>query len=140
MTGTLRLLIVDDQPTVQYILVRMAQRLGYVTHAVGSAEEALEWLETWNAHVVVSDATLDDRTAVVTDVMMPDTNGCELGKEIVRRWPEIRVLFISGYMDDELRERGICPEHIPFLPKPFTEEEFSEKIVDILASPPWDGR
>jgi CheY-like chemotaxis protein len=134
-----RLLVVDDDAGMRNVMVRMGQWAGYIVHGLPSAAEALAWLEQWQADLVVADATLTPQLAVVTDIVMPDMDGCTLGREIIKRWPGTRLLFISGYVHDDLLAKRICPGTIPLLPKPFSRDAFADRIAEVLASPPWDG-
>ena len=139
MSNATQLLIVDDEDLLRRVLVRMAEAEGYAVHGVASAAAALHWLTTATADVVVADASLGAvPVAVVADVMLPGMDGCTLGREIVRRWPGVRLLFISGYVTDELRALGTCPETMPLLVKPFTAQRFLDRLEEVLASPPWD--
>jgi DNA-binding response OmpR family regulator len=132
-----RLLIVDDDKYLLPVLLRMAKILHYDAHGVLSPVDALAYLAATHADLVVTDATLE-RGLVVADVLMPGVDGCTLGREIVRRWPGTRMLFISGYVSWKLRELGICPQLMPLLQKPFVPSEFKACVEAILASPPWD--
>jgi two-component system cell cycle sensor histidine kinase/response regulator CckA len=138
-----RVLVVDDEERVRILMVRLARALGYHAVSVPSAAEALLWLETEAVDVVVADATEprhrvgDGPSLVITDVRMPGMDGCTLGRTIVRRWPEVRMLFVSGYLPEELQRFGICPDDMPFLPKPFLRSEFKDAIEQVLAAPPW---
>jgi CheY-like chemotaxis protein len=132
-----RLLVIDDDKTLLPVLVRMAKILHYDAHGVASGADALAWLEAMHADLVIADATLE-RGLVVTDVLMPGMDGCTLGREIVRRWPGTRMMFISGYISWQLRDIGICPDTMPLLRKPFSPTEFKARVEEVLASPPWD--
>lgn len=124
-------LVVDDEPTIQRLLARMLREAGLRVTAMGSAEEALAWLTARNG------GTLAVVDATISDVRLPRMNGCLLGREIVRRWPQTRMLFISGYIEEELRARRLCPGNLPLLPKPFTMTELLARVRQTLVDPPW---
>lgn len=130
-----RVLIVDDEPVLLHMMVRMLTREGYEVTAFGTGEETLAWLEAHRSELVVADATLP--ITVVSDVRLPLMNGCSLGREIVKRWPDTRMLFISGYIEDELREKRICPGNLPLLPKPFTPQQFLRAVEARMVAEPW---
>lgn len=70
---------------------------------------------------------------LVTDVLLPTMSGRELAEEVVKLRPEIRVIFISGYPDDQAFGRGLTG--INFIQKPFSPVEFAKKIRSVLDSP-----
>ncbi len=122
-----RVLVVDDEPIVLNFMQRMAEEIGLAEqHGVTSAEAALQWLES---HV---DGT---KLLIVSDVRMPGMNGCQLARKVMLRWPDTRVLFVSGYLQQDLVDRGILPEGVPLLRKPFTPKEFAEATIRAVQTP-----
>jgi two-component system, cell cycle sensor histidine kinase and response regulator CckA len=69
---------------------------------------------------------------LITDVMMPGMNGLELARQVGRLAPSLPVLFISGFTNGVLAERGILKDHVEFLQKPILLRDLSERIVRIL--------
>jgi two-component system cell cycle sensor histidine kinase/response regulator CckA len=131
-----RILLVDDEPVLLTLLCRMLEGEGFHVTGKHTAEQALAWLEAERgSELVVADATIP--YTVVSDVRLPEMNGCSLGREIAKRWPDTRMLFISGYIAEELFARRICPGNLPLLPKPFRIPEFLDAVRKILAAPPW---
>jgi FixJ family two-component response regulator len=65
---------------------------------------------------------------------MPVLNGRELSERLAADRPEIRVLFMSGYTDDEIMRRGLLQPGAPFLQKPFVPADLSRKVRDVLDS------
>lgn len=136
-----RIVLVDDELTLQRLLVRLLENEGYQVAAFATGEDALAWLAQEKGHEM---AVLDvgavwkpEPLTVVSDVRLPHMNGCALGREIVKRWPETRMLFISGYFEEELRARRICPGNMPFLPKPFTMDAFLQAVEERMHAEPW---
>jgi DNA-binding NtrC family response regulator len=70
---------------------------------------------------------------LLTDVVMPGRNGRELAEQVVQRRPAIRVLFMSGYSNDAVMMRGVHIADAQFIQKPFTIDELSTKVRDVLA-------
>jgi two-component system cell cycle sensor histidine kinase/response regulator CckA len=68
----------------------------------------------------------------VTDVILPGMDGPELARRATELRPELPVLFISGYTDDEIVRRGLLQEGQPFLQKPFTPEALAAKVAMLL--------
>jgi two-component system cell cycle sensor histidine kinase/response regulator CckA len=59
-------------------------------------------------------------------------DGPELARRATELSPELRVLFISGYTDDEIVRRGLLQEGQPFLQKPFTPEALAAQVLELL--------
>jgi two-component system, cell cycle sensor histidine kinase and response regulator CckA len=68
---------------------------------------------------------------LLTDVVMPDISGPELVRLGKQRWPAVRVLYMSGYTDDELQD---LDRDAGFIQKPFTPAELTAKIAEVLGS------
>lgn len=71
---------------------------------------------------------------LITDVVMPDMSGPELAEHLISLRPSLRILFLSGYIDESLHERIAVLPTIPLLTKPFTFEELCAKVAEVLAS------
>jgi two-component system cell cycle sensor histidine kinase/response regulator CckA len=63
---------------------------------------------------------------------MPQMDGPTLYKHIREKWPNMKVIFVSGYTEDRLREQFTSGETIYFLPKPFTLKQLAGKVKDVL--------
>ena len=64
---------------------------------------------------------------------MPQMDGPTLYKHVREKWPEIKVIFVSGYTEDRLREQFTSGETIYFLPKPFTLKQLAGKVKDVMS-------
>jgi two-component system cell cycle sensor histidine kinase/response regulator CckA len=122
--GSETVLVVEDNPQVRNVTVRVLERAGYrVLEAPGGAE-ALE------IH-----ARAEGRVALLlTDVVMPRMNGRQVADELRRRQGALRVLFVSGYVDGLVweGEDGVDEE---ILPKPFTPATLLARVRAILDRP-----
>jgi two-component system cell cycle sensor histidine kinase/response regulator CckA len=113
-------LLVEDDPSLRRLAERVLAKLGYDVVVAAGAESAL---------------TLggDLRTAIdllITDVFMPNVGGAELAERLSTLRPGLKVLYISGSSETQIY-RVLTPG-ANFLQKPFTTEEFSKKIREIL--------
>jgi YesN/AraC family two-component response regulator len=72
---------------------------------------------------------------IATDVVMPEMNGSQLVEKVLEARPEIRVLFMSGYTDDEVMRRGVIDGQTAFLQKPFTPDLLAHKVREVLDIP-----
>ena len=102
-----RVLVVEDEEGAREGLREILASLGYEVVAVGSGAEA-------------GRLAAEPRFALLlTDLMLPDIAGHELAAGLQARWPEIAVVFMSGYAEDDALRRGIETGHLRFLQKPF---------------------
>ncbi|MBB5710500.1 CHASE domain-containing protein [Sphingomonas xinjiangensis] len=117
------LLVVEDDDQVRIMTVQLLRDLGYTAlHASGGAD-ALDMLDR---HPGVK--------LVFSDVVMPDMDGPTLAAEVHRRWPEIGVLFTTGYAPERLFE-GRSLGEVALLRKPFTEADLAHAIREALDAP-----
>jgi two-component system cell cycle sensor histidine kinase/response regulator CckA len=117
------LLVVDDEEMVRRLAARMLVTIGYRVLEAGSGQEAVRLLRR-GAHRI---------DAVVTDVAMPGIGGRELGETIVRCWPQIKVLYMSGFAEKRMLNEGAVDPSVPFIQKPFTSEQLGRRVRDLLA-------
>ena len=116
------ILLVDDEETVRRFSSRVLEKHGFDVVAASSGQEALE-----AAHG--RDHQID---LLMTDVMMPGMNGCQLAELLLARRPSLRVLFISGYAEDVLATNvGLMPG-AAFLGKPFKPKTLVTKVREVL--------
>jgi two-component system, cell cycle sensor histidine kinase and response regulator CckA len=119
------LLVVDDEEMVRRLAARMLVTLGYRVLEARDGHEAVRVLQR--------DAQRID--GVLTDVAMPGLGGKQLGDTIARCWPQIRVLYMSGFPALRVVSEGAIKPTDPFIQKPFTEEQLGRKIHQLLANP-----
>jgi PAS domain S-box-containing protein len=115
------ILVVEDEPMVRRLAVRMLERLGYAALEAGDGVAALELL-----------GTAKDVALVVADLVMPRMSGRELGEHIARLRPGLPVLYMSGYTDDEMIRRNLLEPDAPFIQKPFAAAVFAAKLRGLL--------
>src|ERR1019366_2749104 len=70
---------------------------------------------------------------VVTDVVMPGISGKALAEQLRARWPEIKVLFMSGYPNEVILRHGLMNGEVNYLQKPFTASELAAKVREVMA-------
>jgi len=125
LCGTERILLVEDSTPVRVAVRAILERLGYAVTDVGDAAAAL-------ATIAGAKTPVD---LVLIDVVLPSLGGPELAAAIVELRRDVRVLFMSGYSDDELPKRDRPASTSPILAKPFTAEVLARAVRDAL-----DGR
>ncbi len=116
--------VVEDDEHVRALTVRLLRAMNYRVRSAAGAEEALEALG--------ADPRVD---LLLTDVVLASTmNGRQLAREVQRRHPTIRVLFMSGYTANAIVHNGQLDEDAPLLQKPFRKNELARRVRDILTS------
>ncbi len=119
--GNETLLIVEDEEIVKVLLKKTLERAGYRVVAAGDGEEAVE---LFKEH--------DDISLVLSDVVMPGTNGREILEELKRIKPGMKVVFLSGYPADIVQGKGILGKDVDFISKPFLKADLLRKVRDML--------
>jgi signal transduction histidine kinase len=122
--GVETILIVEDEPAVRRMASRALRSQGYAVLEAANGAEALDVLARAAGPVDL----------VLSDVVMPVLNGRELSERLAVDRPEVRVLFMSGYTDDDIVRRGLLQPGAPFLQKPFVPADLSRKVRDVLDS------
>jgi len=115
-------LVVDDEPAVLLVVAKVMRRMGYTVLEAPSAEEALQLVS----------GREDEVDVLVTDVVMPGMNGWELSQALRARHPQLGVLLMSGYTEDEMVLRGVRTDEVNFLAKPFSVSDLRERVEKIL--------
>lgn len=122
LTGTERILFVEDEDAVRMFGARALKDKGYEVIEAASGIEALELIKDQKIQVDL----------IITDVVMPQMDGPQMINEIRKILPDMRVIFISGYAEDSFRKKLDTEENIHFLPKPFNLKDLAIKVKDIL--------
>jgi CheY-like chemotaxis protein len=122
--GTETVLLVEDDHRVRAVALRVLVRSGYVVLEAGSGEEAL---------TRVADAGRID--LLLTDVVMPGMRGTRLATELRALRPTLKVLFMSGYADDDLFAGDRVGARPPLVTKPFTPSSLLAAIRSVLDAP-----
>jgi nitrogen-specific signal transduction histidine kinase/CheY-like chemotaxis protein len=116
--GRETILVVEDDRPVRAAVRRTLEGLGYRVHEAASGAEALGTLE----------ASLDRVHLLLTDVVMPDIQGWHLAECMLERHAGQRVLYMSGYTEDEILRRGLEDPRTLLLQKPFTAAELATAV------------
>lgn len=119
--GSGRILIVEDEDMVRAVAERALVRQGYVVETASDGEEAL---------ALFADGKRYD--LVVSDVVMPNMDGPTMARNLRGQFGDIRLLFMSGYAEEQLRET-ISLDNVSFLPKPFSVQQIAEAVHDAMA-------
>jgi two-component system, cell cycle sensor histidine kinase and response regulator CckA len=123
--GSTTILLAEDLSPVLSLTQRMLQNCGYQVLTARDGEEAIALAEE---HPGVIDL-------LVTDIIMPRMSGWTLAEKLRAQRPGLRVLFISGQVDEAVNAAALGSEGTAFLPKPYTADELLQQVRVLLESP-----
>ena len=120
--GTGTILLVEDEDMVRAVAERALTRQGYTVLTAENGEVALEVLEQHGRPDLL-----------ISDVVMPQMDGPTMVRHVREKYPDLPILFMSGYAEEHLR-KSIDLDNVSFLPKPFSVQELAEAARDVLAT------
>jgi two-component system cell cycle sensor histidine kinase/response regulator CckA len=118
--GTGTILLAEDEPLLRELGETILKQAGYQVLTAPDSSALQHLIATYSGSVDL----------LLTDVVMPGMSGPELVRIVKDRWPTIRVLYMSGYADDDIED---LDRDAGFLQKPFTPAELTAKIAEVLA-------
>jgi len=119
--GSGRILVVEDEEEVRRFTERALLSLGYKVYTAPHGGKALELL---NDNLKVD--------LVITDLIMPGMTGQELVRKIRQMYPDIKVIYVSGYVDNDIVDREVFEENVNFLSKPYSVKQLSLIVQRVL--------
>lgn len=122
LQGTETILIVEDEDGVRSLTSSVLRRAGYQVMEANGGEAALRLVAGAKGKVDL----------LLTDVVLNQMSGRELAETIHRQIPKLRVLYMSGYTDDAILQRGVLAADTFFLQKPFTTDGLVRKVREVL--------
>ena len=123
-SGPPRLLVVDDQLPLLRVLTRLLRKQEFEVQDASSVQSSLSILDE-------AERPFD---LLVSDLLLRDGNGTEIASAARDRWPELPVLFMSGFTGDHLDQEAITGGHVDFIAKPFLPKELIARIHQILGN------
>ena len=120
--GNETILIVEDEEEVRKLAGKILERQGY------------KILETFNGDdaLVACERSRSPIHLMLADVVMPGMSGSELAKLLKPLYPEIKILYMSGYTDDSIVRHGVLEKGVNYIQKPFTMEGLARKVREVL--------
>jgi two-component system cell cycle sensor histidine kinase/response regulator CckA len=122
--GTEVVLLAEDEAMVRGLVLRVLRRYGYTVLEARDGQEAVDLAEQHEGHIDL----------LLTDVVMPRLSGPELARRVLPLRPGLKVLYMSGYVDRALGNRGRLDPDSAFLQKPFTPDQLAAKVREVLGS------
>ncbi|HEU5305301.1 MAG TPA: PAS domain S-box protein [Gemmatimonadales bacterium] len=120
--GTETILVIEDEDIVRNLASRGLRDHGYAVIEARNGTQALLYIRQ-------HPGTVD---LVISDVVMPEMGGRELGQNLVRLDPDLPVLYMSGYTGEDVVQRGLLDPGAPFQQKPFTPAGLARKVRAML--------
>ena len=123
-TGRGTILLVEDEEGLRGLNARGLSSRGYTVIEAGNGVEAIEVLEAQEGEIDI----------VVSDVVMPEMDGPSLLKELRRRNPELKIIFVSGYAEEAFAKNLPEGQQFAFLAKPFTLKQLVAAVKETMSS------
>ncbi len=115
-------LVVEDDMNILEMTVTMLERLGYKVIATNRPNEAVGLAHEYDNNIDL----------LLTDVIMPEMNGKELADNILSVYPDIKILFMSGYTADVIGHYGVLGKSLQYLEKPFSRKALGAAVRNAL--------
>jgi two-component system cell cycle sensor histidine kinase/response regulator CckA len=126
ITGSETILIVEDQTEVRKFAASVLRDCGYAVLEAAGGEDALR----------LTAARANPVSLLVADVVMPGMSGVELASRLQTEYPELGVIYISGYSESVLTQGGMIGGEVHYLTKPFSSEDLALKVREVLDARP----
>jgi two-component system cell cycle sensor histidine kinase/response regulator CckA len=120
--GNETVLVVEDDESVRNVVCSILAKHGYRVINAGDALECQNLTDDANRSIDL----------LITDIVMPEKTGWELYQHLLTVWPQLKVLYMSGYTDDVIAHHTVADKEIDFIQKPFTVQTLTEKVREIL--------
>jgi CheY-like chemotaxis protein/two-component sensor histidine kinase len=121
--GTETLLVVEDEPSVRHLARSVLDNLGYEVLSALNGQDALRAVREHKGAPV---------RLVITDVIMPLMGGKVMAEWLKATYPDLKILFTSGYTDEAIADQGVLDPGVEFLPKPYTPAGLARKVRQLL--------
>jgi PAS domain S-box-containing protein len=124
--GSETILLVEDDEAIRTVTSAILRSLGYQIYPMADSKEAYDLVTGPNAPPF---------ELLLSDIVMPNMGGRELADRLRSAKPGLKVLFMSGYVDDPVILQAVQEAAIPFLEKPFTRDSLAKKVRETLDAP-----
>jgi PAS domain S-box-containing protein len=115
-----KIVIIDDEKEIRDIVTRMLEQEGY---EIFVAENYSDVMKFFRMHKI---------DLLITDVIMPELNGDELGMKILEDYPGTKIIYMSGYTESTIMDFSLLDKNKVYLQKPFTRQYLVKNVKEIL--------
>ena len=116
------ILLVEDEPAILHIAKRALETKGYKVLAASTPSEAMRLAREKGGQI----------SLLMTDVVLPEMSGQDLAKHLLPLYPQLKLLFMSGYTADVIAHNGVLDEGVHFIQKPFSIQDLAVKVREVL--------
>ncbi|HSI08904.1 MAG: response regulator [Rariglobus sp.] len=117
-------LVIDDHPEAREMIIALLARLGWKTRQAADGAEAVGVMKAGHAEIGLA----------LVDVILPDTDGMSLARQLRDEYPRLAIVLLSGQLNDESRWI-VSDEGFRFLPKPFSLPQLRDVVAEMLGDP-----
>jgi len=118
------ILVVEDEAAIGNLVHRLLEKIGYVVLCANTPRAALDMAANHDGRIDL----------LITDVVMPEMNGRDLADRVRKLYPDIRVLYMSGYTANVIAHHGILEQGVSFMQKPFTNRDLAVRVRETLSN------
>ncbi len=112
----------EDEEIVRELVCQVLSEHGYDVMCASNGMEAMQMSAERKGRIAL----------LITDVVMPQMGGLELSRRLTALRTDLKVLYVSGYSEDDMNEQGVLSPDVEFLEKPFTPQAITKKVREIL--------
>ena len=121
------MLVVEDEPSVRHLAQGVLKAQGYDVLTAPNGQDALRVAREHKGQPIA---------LVITDVIMPRMGGKVMAEWLKIAYPDLKVLFTSGYTEDAIAHHGVLDAGVEFLPKPYSPASLGRKVRELLEATP----
>ncbi|MGV3720515.1 MAG: PAS domain S-box protein, partial [Actinomycetota bacterium] len=116
------ILVVEDEEMLRRMVANLLQSSGYQVLTAMNTDDALLRCDEHPGRIDL----------LLTDIVMPGRSGRELAVLAAQRYPDLKVIYMSGYMDDDIIRHGVSSAEVHFIQKPFSLVALAQKVQEVL--------
>lgn len=117
-----KILIAEDDDGLRQLATRILTKAGYQVFSAARYDQAEEIALEHGSSIHL----------LLTDVVMPEVSGKELADRLTAKYPQMVVLYMSGYTDEVVLTKGVRKGTMHFIAKPFTPASLAQKVREVL--------
>jgi two-component system, cell cycle sensor histidine kinase and response regulator CckA len=121
--GTETVLLVEDEPSVRHLACNILELQGYTVLRANNGQEGLRITRQNKGGLI---------RLVITDVVMPQMSGTVMAEWLRATYPDLKILFTSGYTEEAIGQHGVLEPGVAFLPKPYTPASLTLKVRELI--------